>query len=482
LERGIKMQISTLNYSSLNKELRFDAEYYREEVLDKIQLLKNKKSDRLDNLVKFIVGPFGSTVTTEMYVNNSDFKYIRNKDINDFIIKDDNNAFIPEELYNQLKQFHIKENDLLITVVGTLGKVAIAQEKDSKSIFSCKSTIIRSKGNINPYYLLAYLNSSVGQLFSLRGKRGAIQEGLNLFDLKEIEVYIPSLNFQSIIEKIIKEAFMFNEYAKELYEQANDYLLNEIELAKWETKQQLYFTGSFSEVKKAGRIDAEFFQPTYTQLKQKLKRATNRDGWKLLRIGDLSDKLKYGSSTKLNYVGKGIPFLRIADLTNNKFDLNSVKYISVNEANNEPTVKSGDVLISRSGTLGISIAISDELNNAVFGSYFIRIRPDREIINPKFLALYLNSLLGSKQVEQSNTGAIQTNLTIPVIESILVALPPIEIQKAIVEKIDQSHKFEKLSKSYLDVARNGIEAAIKDDEISAEAWIAEKIRKCKEVY
>ena len=52
---------------------------------------------------------------------------------------------------------------------------------------------------------MAYLNSNTGRLFSLRGKRGAIQEGLNLSDLKEIEVFVPSNKLQSLIESIIKK-------------------------------------------------------------------------------------------------------------------------------------------------------------------------------------------------------------------------------------------------------------------------------------
>ncbi len=141
--------------------------------MKKIQLLDEKNNEFLDNLVTFVVGPFGSTVTVDQYVNEPNYKYIRNKDINNFIIGDEDPAFVPENLYKSLPQFHIKKNDLLVTVVGTLGKLAIAQAKDSKSIFSCKSTLIRAN-KVNPYYLLTYLNSDIGQLFTLRGARGAI--------------------------------------------------------------------------------------------------------------------------------------------------------------------------------------------------------------------------------------------------------------------------------------------------------------------
>lgn len=200
------MQISTVRYQDLNHEFRIDAEYYREEVLNCLNVLKRHNNDKLENLGDFVIGPFGSTVTADQYVDASQYRYVRNKDINDFCIMDNEPAFIPKRTYDFFPKFHIQENDLLITVVGTLGKVAIATHEDTKSIFSCKSTIIRPK-NINPFYLLTYLNSDTGKIFSLRGKRVVIQEGLNLTDLREIQVLIPSEKFQQKIEELIKKSF-----------------------------------------------------------------------------------------------------------------------------------------------------------------------------------------------------------------------------------------------------------------------------------
>ena len=231
------MQVSIVNFQNLNHEFRIDAEYYRKEILNCLSGLEQHNKDNLDNLVDFIIGPFGSTVTVDQYVDKSEYRYIRNKDINDFLIKDNEPALIPNDVYDNLPKYHIREKDLLITVVGTLGKVAIATNKDTKSIFSCKSTIIRAK-SINPFYLLAYLNSNTGRLFSLRGKRGAIQEGLNLSDLKEIQIFIPSNKFQTFIEVIIKKSFASTEKTKKLYINAQTLLLSELGLTNWQPKHQ----------------------------------------------------------------------------------------------------------------------------------------------------------------------------------------------------------------------------------------------------
>lgn len=220
------MQYSVMNYKTVktNYDFRVDAEYYRAEILNRLNVLEQHKKESLDSLVDFVIGPFGSTVTVDKYVDESKYRYIRNKDINDFLIKDNEPALIPRAVYDSLPQFHIKENDLLITVVGTLGKVAIARHGDAESIFSCKSTLLRAT-KINPYYLLTYLNSKTGQLFAIRGKRGAIQEGLNLSDLKEIEVLIASDTFQHDIEQIVNHSFSLIDESRRYYQGAQKLLL-----------------------------------------------------------------------------------------------------------------------------------------------------------------------------------------------------------------------------------------------------------------
>ena len=186
---------------------------------------------------------------------------------------------------------------------------------------------------------------------------------------------------------------------------------------------------------------------------------------KSFHISDLSKSLKYGTSDKLDYQEHGIPFLRIADLDNKRFDPDSVLHISTEDASLQKNarVRTGDVLISRSGTLGLAVAITPEFNNAVFGSYFIRVRPNQEVINPEFLALYINSLAGALQIQRLNTGGIQTNLTIPAIESIYVIAGSIKWQNSILKYVESSISARKESKQLIEKAKRMVEEAVLND-------------------
>jgi type I restriction enzyme M protein len=280
-----------------------------------------------------------------------------------------------------------------------------------------------------------------------------------------------------VIENIFKELSTFRNVSNELYQQAEDLLLSELNLKDWQPTKETIAIKSFKEsFLSSGRFDAEYYQPKYDELYKYLEIACLEKGWNLKKLASLSSGFKYGTSDPLEYIEEGVPFLRIADLQKYRFIEKDLKFISPAAAKQQKaTVKTGDVLISRSGTLGLAIVIPEYLNNAVYGSYFILTRPDKQLIDPTYLALYLNSLIGKLQTEQANTGAIQTNLTIPVLESLLIVCPPLDVQKTFVDKVNQSYDAEDKSKQLLEIAKIGVERAIETDEETATIWINQQL-------
>jgi hypothetical protein len=61
---------------------------------------------------------------------------------NDFSL---NNRYIGEEKYQELKGHELKADDILMTIMGTLGKVAIFPKNAKKGIAYGSSVIIRIK-------------------------------------------------------------------------------------------------------------------------------------------------------------------------------------------------------------------------------------------------------------------------------------------------------------------------------------------------
>lgn len=417
-------------------------------------------------MADFVIGPFGSTVTVEKYVESSEYTYVRNNDIDDFVIGDNNPALIPREVYDALPRFHIRENDLLITVVGTLGKTAIATAKDTKSIFSCKSTIIRSNG-LNPFYLAAYLNSATGRILSLRGKRGAIQEGLNLSDLKEIQVFIPSDDFQTDIEETIKVAFALVDSAKSLYDESQYALLTELGLADWQPQHHVESIRNFSEVWSAGRIDAEYYQPKYDEVVNAVK--GYRGGWDSL--GNL-----------VNLKGVNFPpddateyrYIELANIAGNGEIMDCTVGLGADlPSRARRKVSAGDVIVSSiEGSLESIALIDSQYDGAVCSTGFHVI--NSHAFNTETLLVLLKSTVGQLQLKKGCSGTILTAINKEEFSKIVLPKIAEGTQDEIQKKVVESAALRRQSRRLLESAKRAVEIAIEQDEATAMAWLEEE--------
>ncbi len=467
-------QVSTVMFQSLNHEFRIDSEYYKKNIIDRISILEKGHKDNLGNLVNFIIGPFGSTVTVDQYVNNSEYMYVRNKDINDFLIKDNEPALIPQAIYDSLPKYHIRENDLLITVVGTLGKVAIATSKDTKSIFSCKSTIIRTK-SINPFYLLTYLNSDTGKLFSIRGKRGAIQEGLNLSDLKEIQVFTPSHNFQSLIEKTVRQSFFDTKESTTLYQQAQDILLAELGLDGREPPHQLWWEKDYSDTVEAGRIDSEYYQPKYDEIIKAIKSYSGGAD----TLGNLCELVGHPSNPP--YAEDDNPnktfivsqkHLGEYSLSDDYWKDEESKYTTKEflEKNRQYILQKNDLVLYTVGGpphIGKANIVFDTKIKSTIGSFVTLVRAKQEKINPFYLLALFNSSIGSQLTHRFQRGMVQQYIYPKDLVKTIIPILPEHKQLEIQEKIEKSFCLRERSKTLLEKAKRAVEIAIEQDETAA---------------
>jgi len=472
------MQVSTIQYQDLNQEFRIDAEYYREEILSRLNILQAHNKCKLDDVVDFIIGPFGSTVTVDKYVEQSEYRYIRNKDINDFRISGNEPALISKDTYNHLPRFHIQKNDLLITVVGTLGKVAIASHADTTSIFSCKSTLLRVTG-INPFYLLAYLNSDTGRLFSLRGKRGAIQEGLNLTDLKEIQIFMPSNRFQITIEQIIKKSFAYRNQSEILFDQTKRILLAELGLSEWTPEHQLSFVKNHSDLDQCGRMDAEYFQPKYDEIVEAIKSYSG--GWDTLE--NMCELVGHPSNPPYAKTEDEDKTFIVTQKHLGEFSLNDefwkdddALYTTADfiDKNKRFLLKKNDVLLYSVGAYIGKANVYLEDIKATIGSFLTLLRAKEEKINDYVLMVFLNTDIGIMLSKQHQRGMAQQYLYPYDIRTFPVPLLKADVQVRIQQQITESFSLRKQSKHLLECAKRAVEIAIEQDEDTAMQWLQEQ--------
>ncbi|WP_424505529.1 restriction endonuclease subunit S [Psychrilyobacter sp.] len=394
---------------------------------------------------------------------------MRGLDVGKFFLKEPE-AKIGTVQFNKLKHYHVKHEDIFITVVGTIGKVAIITDENIKAIFSCKSTILRSK--INPYYLTTFFNTKIGHKLLVRGKRGAIQEGLNLTDLKEIKIPIVSDDFQMKIEKIVKISLKKLKNSEMLYKHAEEILLEELDLSDFKPSQENIAIKTFSEsFGISGRLDGEYYQPKYEDILEKIKKI---DYDKLINLVNINKSIEPGSDV---YQDAGIPFVRVSNLTKNGIsnpDIHLPKNLFVSNQLEKLQPKKNTILLSKDGTIGIAYNIKDETNIVTSGA-ILHLTIKREDVLPEYLTLVLNSLLVKMQSERDAGGSIIKHWKPSEIAEILIPILENPIQIQIEEKIKESFVLKEKSQHLLEISKKAVEIAIEKDEEKAVEYINRQI-------
>ena len=187
-----------------------------------------------------------------------------------------------------------------------------------------------------------------------------------------------------------------------------------------------------------GRLDCFYYKKEFKDLIKKVEKSK----YLIHKLSDFITDIRYGASIKNIYVEEGIPLLRILNLKPNRLDLSNV--IQLPEEKRKEIgkcfVKENDLLISRSGTIGVVAVVPREAEGFAFGSFMIKFQVDQKKVDPYFISLVMNSNLIQGQIQRERIGALQGNITIPSIKSIRIPIPPLSTQKKIVKIFFDSRK------------------------------------------
>jgi len=452
---------SIIKKSELEGALRIDAEYYQPEYMELEQKIKTSHGYRLwrDVEGKFITGPFGSEFNVENYISDGEYRYVRGKDVKDFFLENDDNVYIPKKDFNRLKKYSLNFGDILVSVVGTLGNTIIIYESNLPAIFSCKSTVFRTK-SISPYYFLAYLNSKYGQSFLQRSVRGALQTGLNINDLKDLPIFIPSINIQENIASVIQNAKLELENSRSFYIQAEKLLLEEVGVKKDISNYPIYNIVNFSQIQKAKRMDAEYFQPGPF----KFGELVSITDYKVKPLSEVVESVsaKFDSKKEPN---KNFKYVELSNINSSIGTIDGFSEVLGKEAPSRAKriLKAGDVLVSSvQGSLGKVALIEKGQQGHLASTGFFQFR-SKEIL-PEVLLVLAKSTFVQSQLEQRCAGTILTAVPKESIKDIFIPIVPKPTQEKIANLIHRSHEARKKSKELLEEAKRKVEELIEKRE------------------
>ena len=206
-----------------------------------------------------------------------------------------------------------------------------------------------------------------------------------------------------------------------------------------EAKEKLQNTIDTFETRKAAILHKAFTGELTANWRK--QHGLTMDSWEEKTLQDVcSMKITDGTHKTPTYCDDeiGVPFLSAKDITSGKICWDNIKYIT-QELHEElytrlqPQVD--DILLAKNGTTGVAAIVDIEKIFDIYVTLAV-LRPNQNIIYPRYLLNIVNSSVCKNQFDEHLTGIGVPNLHLRDIKQVTISVPTLDEQTEIVRIID----------------------------------------------
>lgn len=421
---------------------RFDPYYYSQQFKNN-NILHDYPLKKLNELFLIKDGDHNKLPPEHLSTEIDGVRYLRAQDIKDGTIISEKPIFISKEYFAKIKRSHIKPGYLLISIMASIGGLAVSPEILGVYTANRAVGILIPKSNeCIPEYVKVLFDTNYGKSLIGSIKKGGLQKRINLKDIGNLEIPLPPLDLQQRIASIMEIAYQEKQKkvkeAEELLDSVDEYVLNEIGIKMPQISNVLTFIVNSDELNKH-RIDPYYYQPYFANLESSL---LNIDVYKLT---DLVSEVTGGATPDVtgdSYLEKdGIPFLRVQNVTKEGLNLNDVRYIKQEVHEGElkrSQLKKDDIVFTITGRIGSAAVVPDNfIGNINQHSVRLHLKSDIEnkAILPEYVAIYFNTKFGNILSLRGVTGATRPALDYQAIKNLIIPLPSVEIQTKVIQEV-----------------------------------------------
>lgn len=365
----------------------------------------------LNNIAQWGSGGTPSRKHPEYY--GGSIPWIKTGELEDDYLYDSEERITEEAVANSSAKI-FPENSVLIAMYGaTIGKTAIlAIPATTNQACACA----RCYDFINNKYLFYYLRSQK-DAFIRKGKGGA-QPNISQDIIKNHSFPLPPLPEQQRIVEQIERLFSKLDEAKEKAQG----ILNSFD-DTWSVITYAAFTGRLTEKWR--------------------ERNGKKTDWKEYTLqGVCAMKITDGTHQTPTYCEKedgGVPFISAKDVTSKTICWDDIKYI-VPELHEELYARIApqidDVLLAKNGTTGVAAIVDTDKVFDIYVTLAV-LRPDKDIIVPRYLYNIVNSPVCKDQFNSHLTGIGVPNLHLRDIKDVKIMVPDKDEQVEVVRLVDR---------------------------------------------
>lgn len=337
----------------------------------------------------------GFAFKSENYVD-SGIRVIRIANVQKGYIEDNTPAFYPLDSV-ELDKYMLEEGDLLISLTGNVGRVAILEKEFLPAALNQRVACLRLKtSRLTKGYLFHILNGNLFEQQCIQSSKGVAQKNMSTAWLKNYEIPLYSKEKQDVITEILDKT-------------CNVISCRQQEIQKLDDLIKARFVELFGDP-----VD-------------------NPRNWKKKKLKDIVTEdctISYGIVQTGEDQKEGVPVFRPVDIVNHIPKVEELKKTTefISDRYKKTLLKGHELLITVRANIADTFIADEEYKGCNVGRGIVPIRTQEDIIRLEFLKClidnkHLNDILKSKA-----KGITLIQLNMEDLRNIELIIPPIDLQ------------------------------------------------------
>ena len=343
----------------------------------------------------------GYAFKSSLYENQG-IRVLRITNVQKGNIVDDDPKYYPLSLTDEIRNYLLKESDLLMSLTGNVGRVGLLTKEMLPAALNQRVACLRILSNsLNLGFLFHYLNSDKFEQDAVLSAKGIAQKNMSTEWLKDYKLPLPPISVQ---QSIVSELDKINELIRLKKEQQKDY----------DNLAQSIFYEMFGDP------------------------VINEKGWEFMKIGEIGTVERGAGISKKDFVEDGLPCIHYGQLHTILGPTTRHHHSCIPESL-LPKYK-----IAHTNDVIMAITSEDVegscKSTAWLGNYDIVIGSDAAILHHEqdgtFLSYYTMTKAFFNEKSKYAKGFKVTHISAKEIENIPVYLPPLALQKDFAKRIE----------------------------------------------
>lgn len=207
------------------------------------------------------------------------------------------------------------------------------------------------------------------------------------------------------------------------------------------------------------------------------------EDWRVFPVTKVTSEIFLGLTSKVDYVTHGgIPLVRATDIADGNLSFSKVRNISIEQHKSLTKyrkAKRGDVLVSKSGSLGVCALVDVDHEFSIYES--IIVLQTKPMLHPEFLLWLLRDERTQIRMIGEKVGSSVAHLNIEMFRKLVIQIPTLTEQTAIITAISDAEALIQSMEKLIVKKRSIMQGALQELLKPKVGWVVKKLSEVSEI-